>query len=106
MSGNLRLSGVKFQKSRKVGLVGLIIRQMKLLTSSFQKTIFKVIQGHSRSKMTKKGQKGQILNLLQNSQIIPQNEALDIVFSAKILSRSFRVTQGQKYRKKVKEVKF
>ena len=27
MSGNLRLSGVKFQKSRKVGLVGQIIRQ-------------------------------------------------------------------------------
>ena len=27
MSCNLRLSGVKFQKSRKVGLVGQIIRQ-------------------------------------------------------------------------------
>ena len=27
MSGNLRLSGVKFQKSRKVGLEGQIIRQ-------------------------------------------------------------------------------
>ena len=57
--------------------------------------------------MTIKGQKGQILNLLQNSQIISQNKALDIVFSEKILSRSFKVTQGQKYRKKeVKEVKF
>ena len=50
--------------------------------------------------MTIKGQKGQILNLLQNSQITPQNEALDIVFSEKILSRSFRVTQGQKIPKK------
>ena len=51
MSGNLRLSGVKFQKSQKVGLVGQIIRQ---------------------------------------------NEALDIVFSEKVFSRSFKVTQGHK----------
>ena len=51
MSGNLRLTGVKFQKSRKVGLVGQIIRQ---------------------------------------------NEALEIVFSEKLFSRSFTVTQGQK----------
>ena len=63
------------------------------MTYGFQKTIFKVIQGHSRSKMTKKGQKGQILNLLENSQIIPQNEAPDIVFLEQLFSRSFRVTQ-------------
>ena len=31
--------------------------------------------------MTKKGQKVQILNFLENSQIIPQNEALDVRFS-------------------------
>ena len=69
---------------------------MKLLTSSFQKDIVKVIQCHSRSKIPKKGQRGQILNLLENSQLIPQNVAPDIVFSEKLFSRSFRVTQGQK----------
>ena len=61
MTCNLRLSGVKFQKSQKVGLVGHIIRQ---------------------------------------------NGALDIVFSEKLFPRSFRVTQGQKLREKVKKVKF
>ena len=56
--------------------------------------------------MTKKGQKGQIWNLLENIQIIPQNVAPDIVFSEQLFYRSFGVTQGQKYRKKVIEVKF
>ena len=36
------------------------------------------MKGHSRSQITKKVQKGQISNLLENSQIKPQNEALDV----------------------------
>ena len=61
-----------------------------------------VNKGHSRSKITKKGQKGQISNLLENSQIVPQNEALDERFSKKFVSRSLKVIKGQKSQKKVK----
>ena len=75
---------------------------MKLLTSSFQKNSF---QGHSGSlkvKNTEKSQRGQILNLVENSQITPQNEALDVRSSKKSVSRSLKVIKGQKSQKKVK----
>ena len=42
---------------------------------------------------------GQISNLTQTMQIIYQNEALDISFSEKLVSRSSEVTRGQKSRK-------
>ncbi len=42
----------------------------------------------------------QISELTYTMQIIYQNEALDISFSQKLISRSFKVTQGQKSRKK------
>ena len=64
------------------------------------KTIFNVIKGHSRLKLTKKGQKGQISNLLENSQIILQNEALGVRFSKKFVSRSLKVNKSQKSRKR------
>ena len=51
MSGNLRLSGVKFQKSRKVGLVGQIIRQNEALDIVVSKKVF------PRSFRVTKGQK-------------------------------------------------
>ena len=44
----------------------------------------------------KKVKKSQILNLIGCSQIIRQNEALDISCSVKTVKRSAEVTQGQK----------
>ena len=40
MTCNLRLSGVKFQKSQKVGLVGQIIRQNEALDIVFSEKLF------------------------------------------------------------------
>ena len=71
---------------------------MKLLTQYFQKKYF---QGLSRSKITKKGQRGQISNMSQSSQTIRQNEALGTLFSNIFVSRSFKVTRGQESQKNV-----
>ena len=60
---------------------------------------FEVIQGHQRSKIA---EKGQISNLIQNIQIIPQNVGLGVSFSKKFVSRSLKVIKGQKSEKKVK----
>ena len=58
MPCNLRLSGVKFQKSRKVGLVGQIIRQNEALDIGFSEKLFsrslRVTQGQNERKKVKK----------------------------------------------------
>ena len=58
MSGNLRLSGVKFQKSRIVGLVGQIIRQNEAFDLVFSQKLFSrslgVTQGQKIRKKVKK----------------------------------------------------
>ena len=46
--------------------------------------------------MTKKGQKGQITNLFESSEITGQEGALDDRFSKNFVSRSFKVIEGQK----------
>ena len=94
MSGNLRLSGVKFRKSRKVGLVGQILRQNKAFDLIFSEKLY------SRSLKVKNYEKRS--NLLENSQIIPQNQALGVRCSKKFVSRSFKVIKGRKSQKKVK----
>ena len=63
----------------------------------FRKNVLKVNQG---KKNEKKRQKGQISNLIERSQIVRQNEALDLRFSIKFMSRSFKVIQGLNRRKR------
>ena len=53
----------------------------------------------------KKGQKGQITNLIESSQILPQNEVLEVRCSKKFISRSFKVIEGQNNGNTVKQVK-
>ena len=62
---------------------------------------FKVTKGR---KSRYKGQNRSDFDLNKNKQIMHENEALYVIFSKKIISRSNRVTLGQNLQKKGQKV--
>ena len=70
------------------------IKRQKEALTFFKKVIFRPVKV-TKGQKTKKGQKGQISNMIESSQTIRQNEAFDVIFSKIFVSRSFKVTRGQ-----------
>ena len=96
MSGNLRLSRVKFQnvKSRE------IIRQNEALDLKFAKKYFQAQSRPLKVKNNDKGQKGQISKLRQSSKSIRQMKLLTLYFQKYLVQGHSRSPDIKKHRKR------
>ena len=69
----------------------------KFLKTVFQKNTCKILYDHSRSYILIWGQERSNFALYKSSKIRPKNNTLDADFNKNSLSRSVKVTKGQKY---------
>ena len=72
---------------------------------SWRQCFLKEFKGHQRSRISEKVEKGQMSIYSESMQIIYQNDPLDLDHSKKLISRSRKVTRGQKSSKRSKKVK-